>query len=213
LSELTRETGETRVRVTLDAGPDIQVSTGDEFLDHMLITLARYAGWSLGIDARGDLRHHLIEDVAITLGRVAGTDTPPTCVRYAEATVPMDEALVQVAIDAGGRPHYEGPLPSTLYDHFFRSFAMNADWTVHVRVVRGTDPHHVVEAAFKALGLAIRSAMRDEGAVFSTKGSVRMKWSEALDEARELGETTDPRPAGSKEAPTGEKGTGDGHAR
>ena len=188
MSTLTRETGETRVRITLGAGPDAGISTGDDFLDHMLITLARYAGWELEVDAEGDLRHHLVEDVAITLGRVAGQDTPATCVRYADSTIPMDEALVQVAIDAGGRPHCEGVLPSPLYDHFFRSFAMNADWTVHVRVIRGTDRHHVVEAAFKALGMAIRQAMRDDGEVFSTKGSVRMEWSGSLDEAPELGD-------------------------
>jgi imidazoleglycerol-phosphate dehydratase len=195
VSELTRETGETRVRVALDDDSDFEIATGDDFLDHMLITLARYSGWGLVVDAVGDLRHHLIEDVAITLGQVAARDTPATCVRYADAVVPMDEALVQVALDAGGRPHYEGELPSPLYDHFFRSFAMNADWTVHVRVLRGTDRHHVVEAAFKALGMAIRQALQDDGTVFSTKGSVRTEWSGGLDEAPELGDPP-PSPAG-----------------
>ena len=176
----------------------------------MLITLASYAGWGLRVEAGGDLRHHLVEDVAITLGRVAGRDTPATCVRYAEATIPMDEALVQVALDAGGRPHYEGELPSPLYDHFFRSFAMNAEWTVHVRVLRGSDRHHVVEAAFKALGMAIRDAMRDDGAVFSTKGSVRMEWRGGLDEAPELGD--DPADSGPRRRPDG-AGGGEGGGR
>ena len=129
--------------------------------------------------------------MAITLGQVAGRDTPATCVRYGEATVPMDDALVQVALDAGGRPHFEGELPSPLYEHFFRSLTLNADWTVHVRVIRGTDRHHVVEAAFKALGMAIRQAMRDDGAVFSTKGTVRTDWGGDLDEAPELGPEED----------------------
>jgi imidazoleglycerol-phosphate dehydratase len=88
----------------------------------------------------------------------------------------MDDALVQVAVDLGGRPFYQGPLPSTLYDHWMRSFADNAKATVHVLVLRGTDRHHIVEAAFKALGLAIHDALQDSGsgAVFSTKGSVKL---------------------------------------
>jgi imidazoleglycerol-phosphate dehydratase len=210
MSTLTRETRETRVRVALDAladGGPPRVRADDDFLGHMLITLARYAGWELAVEATGDLRHHLVEDVAITLGSVLERDTPATCVRYGEATVPMDEALVQVALDAGGRPHYEGPLPSPLYDHFFRSLAMNALWTVHVRVLRGTDRHHVVEAAFKALGLAARRALADDGAVFSTKGSVDAEWEEALDEVEELGPVPDGRLASADEAadPDGEE--------
>jgi imidazoleglycerol-phosphate dehydratase len=88
----------------------------------------------------------------------------------------MDDALVQACVDMGGRPFYRGPLPSSLYDHWMRSFADNAETTVHLRVLRGTDRHHIIEAAFKALGLAIRDAMRDTGAdaVFSTKGSVSL---------------------------------------
>lgn len=196
MSTVSRQTRETRVRIALGdlrGGGAPRIETDDEFLTHMLTTLSRYAGWAVEVEATGDLRHHLIEDVAITLGAVAGRDTPATCVRYGEATVPMDEALVQVALDAGGRPHYEGELPSTLYDHFFRSFALNADWTVHVRVIRGRDKHHIVEAAFKALGLAIRQAVADDGAVFSTKGAVSMTWTADLDEAAELDEGAQPR--------------------
>lgn len=188
MSTLTRETKETRVRVALDgepgeaepAAPDIR--TDDDFLSHMLTTLARYAGQPLSVEATGDLTHHLVEDVAITLGAVWERDTPGACVRYGDATVPMDDALVQVALDAGGRPHYEGDLPSNLYEHFFRSLALNARWTVHVRVIRGRDRHHIVEAAFKALGLAVRQAMVETGAVFSTKGSVALEW-EAVPDA------------------------------
>jgi imidazoleglycerol-phosphate dehydratase len=88
----------------------------------------------------------------------------------------MDEALVQACVDLGGRPYYRGPVPSGLYDHWMRSFADNAKATVHIRVLRGIDRHHIVEAAFKALGLAIRNALADTGAnaVFSTKGSVSL---------------------------------------
>jgi imidazoleglycerol-phosphate dehydratase len=87
----------------------------------------------------------------------------------------MDDALVHVALDAGGRPYYRGPVPSSLYDHFFRSFADNAALTLHIRVLRGIDRHHIVEAAFKALGLALRQALEPAGAVFSTKGAVLLE--------------------------------------
>lgn len=176
MATLVRETGETRVRVALTrAGEDVACATGDAFLDHMLVTLARYAGSALEVEASGDLRHHLVEDVAITLGLALREEVPERCVRYGEATVPMDEALVQVALDAGGRPHYEGTLPSPLYDHFLRSLAMNAALTLHVRVLRGRDRHHIVEAAIKALGLALRRALAEGDAVFSTKGAVQVR--------------------------------------
>jgi imidazoleglycerol-phosphate dehydratase len=90
----------------------------------------------------------------------------------------MDDALVHVALDLGGRSYYRGPLPSSLYDHWMRSFAEHGRLTLHVRVLRGSDRHHIVEAAFKALGLALRDALRtgDGTDTFSTKGAVR--WSE-----------------------------------
>jgi imidazoleglycerol-phosphate dehydratase len=178
---LLRETGETRVRVefrgTADATPG-EIGTTDEFLDHMLRTLARYAGAHLAVAAAGDLRHHLIEDVAITLGMALRAATPETCARYGDATVPMDDALVHVALDLGGRAYYEGPLPAGLYDHFMQSLAVNAAMTLHVRVIRGVDRHHIVEAAVKALGMALRQALTPAGAVFSTKGAVRLEWQE-----------------------------------
>ena len=170
---LERETRETRVRVTVarSDGP-VAVDTGIPFLTHMLETFARYAGLSLTLEARGDLRHHIIEDVAITLGRAVRNLVPATAARYGHRVVPMDDALVEVALDLGGRPFYRGPLPSAMYDHWMRSFADNAGATLHVVVRRGQDRHHVVEAAVKALGLALRDAMVDSGAVFSTKGGV-----------------------------------------
>ena len=87
----------------------------------------------------------------------------------------MDDALVQVCIDNGGRPYYEGPLPSALYDHWMRSFAENARMTLHIRVLRGRDRHHIVEAAFKSLGLALRDALSEGGVIFSTKGAVETR--------------------------------------
>jgi imidazoleglycerol-phosphate dehydratase len=176
MSVIIRETKETRIRVQLARGTGIAtVVTGVPFLDHMLVTLARYSGLDIDIAATGDLRHHLIEDVAIALGAATATLLPPTAARYGDRVVPMDDALVHVSIDLGGRPYYRGPLPSSLYEHWMRSFADNAKATLHLRVLRGTDRHHIVEAAFKALGLAMRDALTETGAVFSTKGAVSLE--------------------------------------
>jgi imidazoleglycerol-phosphate dehydratase len=179
MTTVIRESRETRIRCTLTAGTGVAtVHTGEPFLDHMLVAFARYSGVDVALEATGDLRHHLIEDVAITLGAAMAAFAPSTCARYGDRTVPMDDALVHVALDLGGRPFYEGPLPSPLYDHFLRSFADNAKATLHVRVLRGKDRHHIVEAAFKALGLALRHALVESGGVFSTKGSVRLEITE-----------------------------------
>jgi imidazoleglycerol-phosphate dehydratase len=175
MSIITRETRETTVRVELAEGTGVaQVETGVPFLDHMLVTFARYSGLDVTVQARGDLRHHTIEDVAIAVGSALAAHLPDTTARYGDRTVPMDDALVHCAIDLGGRPYYRGPLPSGLYEHWMRSFADNARATLHLRVLRGLDRHHVVEAAFKALGLAVRDALVETGAVFSTKGSVAL---------------------------------------
>lgn len=179
MPELTRETGETRVRVALAPGDGrTSIATTIPFLDHMLTALGRYARLDLSVEASGDLRHHVLEDVAITVGAALAGMVPAEAARYGERTVPMDDALVHVALDLGGRSYYRGPLPSTLYDHWMRSFAEHAHLTLHVRVLRGSDRHHIIEAAFKALGLALRDALGTGAAsgTFSTKGTVR--WSE-----------------------------------
>ena len=173
MTVITRQTSETQVRVEITSNSaDITVDTSRPFFDHMLHTFARYAGLGLRISARGDLPHHVIEDVAICVGAALAEFTPATVARYGARTIPMDDALVQCVIDLGGRPYYRGDLPNAMYDHWMRSFADNARATVHLRVIRGTDRHHIVEAAFKALGLATRDALIDQGAVFSTKGAV-----------------------------------------
>jgi imidazoleglycerol-phosphate dehydratase len=143
----------------------------------MMITFARYSGLDLTLRADGDMRHHTIEDVAIAIGAAVGSIVNASMARYGNRTIPMDDALVQVCVDMGGRPYYRGPLPSSLYDHWMRSFADNAKATVHLRVLRGSDRHHIVEAAFKALALAIHDAMRGSGedVVFSTKGQVSLE--------------------------------------
>lgn len=181
MSKLKRETGETRVvlevrRGTGRARAGDDIATGDGFLDHMLVTLARYAGLDLSVEATGDLRHHLVEDVAIVLGLAIKDEVPASCARYGWASVPMDDALVRASLDVGGRAWYEGRLPSRLYGHFLQSLAVNLGATLHVEVARGRDRHHVVEAAVKATGLALRQALAEEGQdVFSTKGAVRVE--------------------------------------
>ena len=173
MSRVRRETRETLVRIEARRGEGTaEIRTGERFLDHMLETLARYAALDLTVEAEGDLKHHLVEDVAISLGLALKEEVPDRAVRYGWAAVPMDEALVQAAVDVGGRAWYEGSLPSNLYDHFLRSLAVNLGATLHVRVVRGRDRHHVVEAAVKATGLALRQALGEGDSVFSTKGAV-----------------------------------------
>jgi imidazoleglycerol-phosphate dehydratase len=179
MSTVVRDTKETQIRVSLARGTGVAiVDTSREFLDHMLVTFARYSGLDLTVHARGDLPHHLIEDVAICVGAAVAAALPATAARYADRTIPMDDALVQCAIDLGGRPYYRGKLPVAIWEHWMRSFADNAKATLHLRVIRGMDSHHVVEAAFKALGLCVRDAFVESGAVFSTKGSVALQVSE-----------------------------------
>lgn len=175
--EIRRDTRETDVYVAVDPDGDApaRIDTDVPFLTHMLETLARYAGMELVVEATGDMEHHTVEDVAITLGTALGEALPETCARFGEATVPMDDALVQAALDAGGRFYYDGGLPVERWQHFFRSLADGARWTLHLRVLAGADRHHVVEAAFKAFGLALRQARSEGVAVFSTKGSVRVR--------------------------------------
>ena len=179
MSTVVRETKETQITVTVTRGTGLAtVDTTREFLDHMLVTFAKYSGLDVTVHARGDLPHHLIEDVAICVGAAVAAALPPTAARYADRTIPMDDALVQCAIDLGGRPYYRGNLPVGIWEHWMRSFADNANATLHLRVLRGTDAHHIVEGAFKALGLAVRDAFVESGAVFSTKGSVALQVSE-----------------------------------
>jgi imidazoleglycerol-phosphate dehydratase len=174
MSVIERETSETRIRLEVSRGDGrATVSTGLRFLDHMMVTLARYSRLDLSLEATGDLKHHLIEDVGIAFGAGLAKETPPTCARYGHRVIPMDDALVETVVDLGGRPFYRGTVPSSLYDHWFRSFADHARATLHMRVIRGTDRHHAVEAAFKALGLSLHDALIDTGVVFSTKGAVR----------------------------------------
>jgi imidazoleglycerol-phosphate dehydratase len=176
MSKLKRETNETRIICDVRPGTGAaDVKLDDRFLAHMVETLARYASLDVTLEATGDLRHHLVEDVAITLGLALKDEIPAKAARYGWAVVPMDEALAEAAVDLGGRPWYVGRTPARLYTHFLHSFATNLGATVHVRIVRGEDKHHMVEAAVKAVGLALRQALAEGDRVFSTKGSVTLE--------------------------------------
>jgi imidazoleglycerol-phosphate dehydratase len=188
MAKIARITKETRIDLSIARAradrPAVSVTTSVEkanrpderlaFFDHMLTALATYAGLDLTLEARGDLRHHVMEDVALALGAGIREIAPEAAARYGERTIPMDDALVQAVIDVGGRPFFVGALPNRLYTHVLRSLATSLGATLHVRVLRGGDRHHVIEAAFKATGLALAQALEAKGTgVFSTKGSVR----------------------------------------
>ena len=177
-AELTRETRETKVKVkvAIDGDGSYKVDIPDEFLRHMVETLAKYSGADIQVSARGDIAHHLIEDVAISLGRAfreALGELPVK--RISSATVPMDEALVQVTVDLIDRPYVHLELPDQMYEHFLRSFAMELRATVHTMVLRGKDSHHITEATFKALGMALKDSMALSKKVMSTKSSVEWR--------------------------------------
>lgn len=179
-ASIVRETKETMVKVSLDIDGtgSCQCKLPDKFLKHMIETLSRYSGADLRIEADGDIEHHIVEDVAIALGRAfreAIGERPIK--RISSATVPMDEALVQVALDLIDRPYVQLDIPDPMYEHFLRSFAMELRATLHTIVIRGKDGHHIVEATFKALGLALKDAMVPSGAVLSTKSGVKWRTS------------------------------------
>lgn len=170
-----RATKETRITARLSLGGSgmYDVQTGNKFLTHMAETWTRYAGFDLHLRADGDLDHHLVEDTAIVLGqafRAAFAQSP--CVRIAYDFVPMDDALVLCAVDLVDRPFYAGELPIPLWEHFFRSFAMEARINLHLEVLRGRDTHHTTEAAVKAFARALRRALEPRSREISTKGEV-----------------------------------------
>lgn len=171
-SSIERSTRETRVSVDLeiDGSGAFDVECEIQFLKHMTETLARYAGFDLRVSVSGDNDHHIIEDVAITLGkalRQAMGDEPIE--RMATAIVPMDDALVMSSLDLVDRPYADVDLPDPIYTHFMRSLAMSAGMTIHIVVIRGFDEHHIVEAAFKATGKALAQALTRRATELSTK--------------------------------------------
>jgi imidazoleglycerol-phosphate dehydratase len=195
-ARIERSTGESKVLVELDldgAGRS-DVTTGVRFYDHMLAALAKHALLDLRVEATGDTdvdAHHTVEDVAIVLGQALRTALGDKVGirRFGDALVPLDECLVQAAVDVSGRPYcvhegepegqqyvmIGGTYVGSLTRHVFETLALQAGIALHVRVISGRDPHHVVEAQFKAVARALRAAVEADprvSGVPSTKGSL-----------------------------------------
>ena len=200
-ARVERRTSESHVvvEVDLDGTGESRISTGVGFYDHMLTALSRHSLVDLVVEAEGDLHidaHHTVEDVAIVLGQAfrQAMGDKRGLVRFGDATVPLDEALVQAVVDVSGRPYCvhsgepEGqehvliggapgntPYLGSLTRHVFESFAFHAHIGLHVRVLAGRDAHHVVETQFKAVARALRTALAVDPRVTgvpSTKGAL-----------------------------------------
>jgi imidazoleglycerol-phosphate dehydratase len=192
-ARVERVTKETRVLIELDLdGSGVtEADTGVPFFDHMLTQLGKHGLLNLTVRARGDIEidaHHTVEDTALALGqalREALGDKAGIC-RFGDALVPLDETLARAAVDLSGRPyavHSEpdamppliGTYDTTLTRHFFESLAMSAGLCVHLSVLAGRNPHHIVEAQFKAFARALRAAAGPDprsGGIPSTKGTL-----------------------------------------
>ncbi len=192
-ARLARRTGETEVAVALDLDGSgrTAIATGIGFLDHMLVAFGRHAMLDLEIRAAGDLHvdyHHTAEDVGIVLGQAVATALGERrgIRRYGHAVAPMDEALIEAAIDISGRGFLAfhaafprdkiGEMDTELFEEFFRAFATNAKLTLHVTQRAGSNAHHIAEGCFKSVARALRQAVeadpRAAGVVPSTKGSL-----------------------------------------
>ena len=175
-----RKSKETQLsaRVELDGRGRADVSTGLAFLDHMLEQVSRYGGFDLRLRGSGDVHvdpHHLIEDAGIVLGQALseGLGDRDGIVRFASAYAPLDESLARVVIDLGRRPFLSynvalrgriGTLESEVVEEFWKALSIHLGATIHVDLIRGRNRHHIAEATFKALGLALRAAMAPSGA-------------------------------------------------
>jgi imidazoleglycerol-phosphate dehydratase len=190
-AELSRQTNETQIQIKLDLDGTGKhdISTGIDFLDHMLNHLAVHGLFDLSIQAKGDLHidaHHTVEDMALALGQAFDQSLGDRkgIIRMSDCFVPMDETLAHVAIDLSGRPYaviqakwhtpYVGNVATTLFPHFFESFAITTRCNLHARVLYGRDDHHQAEALFKAwaraLDVATQIDPRRSDAIPSTKG-------------------------------------------
>ena len=186
-AHIVRKTKETEIdlALTLERG-SVEVSTGIGFFDHMLTALAFYAGWGLVLTVKGDLHvdgHHTVEDTGIVLGQALreALGDRAGIRRFGSAYVPMDETLCRTVLDISNRPYlvFQADMPQPMigaYDscltvEFMRAVAMNAGLTLHQECLYGANAHHITEALFKSLGLALKDAVRVEGeGVTSTKG-------------------------------------------
>ena len=189
----TKESGVV-VELDLDGTGLAEISTGVGFYDHMLASLAKHALFDLAVSATGDLHvdaHHTVEDVAIVLGQALrdALGDKAGIRRFGDATVPLDETLVQAVVDISGRPYcvhegepegqqyalIGGQYAGSLTRHVLETLALTAGIALHVRVLSGRDPHHVVEAQFKAVARALRAAVEPDPratGVPSTKGAL-----------------------------------------
>ncbi len=190
LATVKRETKETNIRLELniDGSGKSEINTRIPMLDHLLEQVTRHGVFDIKLSATGDDQHHLVEDVAICLGKALGEALGEKrgIIRMASATVPMDDALAMVVVDIGGRgytvlelPFSDNDMagfPTDLVRHFLESLAIEARLNLHARILYGTNDHHKVEALFKALGRVLDTATRiDErisGELPSTKGSL-----------------------------------------
>lgn len=177
---VTRKSRETQLsaRVDLEGRGRAEVSTGLAFVDHMLEQVARYGGFDLRLRGAGDVQvdpHHLVEDAGIVLGEALSQALGDRdgVTRFASAYAPLDESLARVVIDLGRRPFLSynvplrgriGTLESEVVEEFWRALSIHLGATIHVDLVRGRNRHHMAEATFKALGLALRAAMAPSGA-------------------------------------------------
>jgi len=169
-----RETKETTIKaeILIDGGSNAEITTGIRFLDHMLAQLAQHGVFDIKVSAVGSDQHHVVEDVAITLGKAfsQALGERQGIVRMAHAFVPMDDALVMVALDIGGRGYTELDVPFTdmnisgmssdLIRHFVISFSSEAKFNIHAKTLSGVNDHHKAEALFKALARALDNATR-----------------------------------------------------
>jgi imidazoleglycerol-phosphate dehydratase len=190
-AQRTRTTGETTVEISLnlDGSGRCDVSTGIPFYDHMLSQVGKHGSFDLMIKAEGDLHidtHHTVEDVAITFGEVLreALGDKAGVRRFASGLYPLDESLVEIAIDLSGRPFivWDVPMPECLplgnppfdpqlAEHAIASLVTTAQITAHVTLKHGKNVHHIIEASFKGLGRCLRDAVRIEGSTIpSTKG-------------------------------------------
>jgi len=190
MAEVKRQTKETDIEVKLivDGEGKADVSTGIGFLDHMLITLARFSLLDIFLRAKGDLyvdQHHLVEDIGICLGQALdkALGERKGIKRFGFAIAPMDEALVLTSIDISGRGGFwkdfslkktkVGGFETETVEEFFRQLAFNARITLHLRLLSGDNLHHIIEAMFKSFALALREAVKIEGEeIPSTKGMI-----------------------------------------
>lgn len=192
IGTVSRETKESSVeiRLDLDGTGATEVSTGVPFFDHMLSQLGKHGGFDLTVRTVGDLEvdaHHTVEDTSLALGQALreALGTKEGVLRYGDSLVPLDEALVQSAVDLSGRPylvHEEpdlveliGSYDTTLTRHIWESIVATAQITLHVRVLTGRNAHHIVEAQFKSVARALRTAVQTDPRVVgvpSTKGTL-----------------------------------------